>query len=197
MNKILLARIISGLFNPILFFFLMPYIVVYHQTADMPSSIKWGIFSSLFISIGLVLLLVGRLRGVFSDRDLSIKEEREEFYLIALILSLSYLMFSAFFKGFFFHFSIVSLGIFLGILVFTFINLYTKASIHIAAACGFVLTISIFYGLQVFIALFWVIPLVAWSRIKLHMHTPKEILIGGLLGSLITLLTFIIAKQIL
>lgn len=197
MKKELLARFISVIFNPVLFFFLMPYIIVFRQTASVPSAIKWAVFSSLFTIIAVTLLLIGRLKGVFSDKDLSVKEEREEFYLIALALAFSYLMISIFFKGLFFHLSIVSLGIFLGIIVFSFINLYLKASIHMAVSCAFIVSILIFYGTDAFISLLWVIPIVAWARLKLKKHTPREIIAGTALGIAITLLTFIMARQIL
>lgn len=175
----------------------MPYVIVYRQTTNVSSALKWLLFSSIFLVIAGVLLLVGRLRGVFSDQDLSIKEEREEFYIVALILAFSYLLISMMYKGLFFHLSIVSLGIFMGMLIFTFVNIYLKASIHMAVSCAFVLSIAIFYGVNTLIVLFWVLPLVAWSRLKLKKHTPKELLTGSILGTVITLLTFLIAKQIL
>ncbi len=197
MRSQLSAKLISILFNPVLFFFLMPYIIVYRQTTNVSSALKWLLFSSIFLVIAGVLLLVGRLRGVFSDQDLSVKEEREEFYIIALILAFSYLLISMMYKGLFFHLSIVSLGIFMGMLIFTFVNIYLKASIHMAVSCAFILSIAIFYGINTLIVLFWVLPLVAWSRLKLKKHTPKELLTGSILGAGITLLTFLIAKQIL
>jgi len=36
------------------------------------------------------------------------------------------------------------------------------------------------------------IPLVAWSRVFLKKHTMREAIAGGLLGSVVTIATFII-----
>lgn len=192
-----MARFVSFVFHPANFFFIMPFLVVYKQTASGFVALKWEIFSSAFIFLGLVIILGGRWKGIFSDHDLSKKEERAKFYGFLWPLAFSYLTVALILRGLFFSLSIVAFGIVLGMFIFHIINRYIKASIHIAISCGFVLTLGLFYGGTGFLATVWIPPLLAWSRLKLTRHTKQEVVVGGLLGIVITLLTFLIGKYML
>lgn len=197
MNKRLFAKIVSLVFNPVIFLFSLPFIVVYKQTESISYALKWQLFSGFFVVIGLLIIYLGIRRGIFSDIDLSQKKEREEFYYFALVLSFFYLIISLFFKGIFFYLSIVGLGIFLAIIIFTFVNKFIKASIHLASLCAFITTITILFGINYFWLTFWIIPLVSWSRLYLKKHTKKELILGSILGILITLATFLMAAKII
>ncbi len=197
MKKKNFAEIISLIFNPVVFLFSLPFLVVYRQTTNLSSAIKWEMFSGLFVGIGLLIIYLGIRGGVFSDGDLSKRKEREEFYYFALVLSFIYLIIALFLRGIFFHLSILGLGIFFAIIIFTFINKYLKASIHLASLCAFIVTISILFGLNYFWLTFWIVPFVFWSRLYLKRHTKKELIVGGLLGVIITLATFLMAAKIL
>lgn len=192
-KKLFLAEIVSLIFGPVTFLLLMPYLIVYRQTLSFPYSLKWGIFSAIFIFIGIAFLITGRIKGKFSDQDLSIREERERFYIFALVLGFLYLAAALIFKGLLFNLSIASLGIFVAIVIFTVINKFIKASIHMAAACAFITSMLIFFGINS-LFLVWIIPLVAWSRIALRRHSVPELIVGGLLGTLITVGTFFVAR---
>lgn len=196
-NKNLLAEVVSLVFNPVIFLLSLPYLVVYRETLSFSSAIKWQLFSGFFVAIGLLVVYLGIRRGIFSDEDLSKRQEREEFYYFALILSFGYLLSSYILRGIFFHLSLVGLGIFLAIIIFTITNKYVKASVHMASLCGFIVAISILFSLQYLWHVVWVIPLVAWARLKLKRHTKKELILGGFLGILVTLITFLMASRIL
>lgn len=191
------AAFLSFLFNPVIFLLIMPYIFVYRQTENSLYAIKWGLFSSLFIIIGVFFIFLGKWRGMYSDFDLSQREEREKFYAIALLLSICYFGAALFFKGIVFPLSIVGLGIVLGVVAFSVVNLFVKASLHVGIACAFVITISILLkSSDVFIFSIWIIPLVIWARLVLKRHTLKEVVAGGFLGSIITLVTFFLGRFI-
>lgn len=191
----LLAQSLSLIFNPIFFFLLIPYVIVYKQTNNSLYALKWEIFSALFIFIGLLLVVVGRVKKVFSDFDLSNKEERSRFYVYLVYIAISYLLVSLFFKGVYFSISIIAFGILLSVVVFSFVNRYVKASIHMASACAFILTISILdKSLTTFWLTFWILPIIAWSRLYLKRHTMVEIITGSVLGVTITAFTFFIGK---
>lgn len=192
-----LAKFISFFFHPVLFALLMPFLVTYRVTGSGFYALKWAIFSLVFIFIGIILILLGRIRGIFSDFDISKKKERAEFFLLILILIFFYLLAAVFFKGLLFPLSIVALGIVFGVIIFVFVNKYIKASIHVAVSCAFVISIFILYGTYAFYLTFWVIPSVAWARLILKRHTMNEAIIGGFLGIVITLLTFLIGRYAL
>lgn len=191
------AQFISYLFHPGLLFLLMPYIIVYHQTSDFRYAFKWVTFSSLFALAAFAVILIGKHRGIFSDADISRREERYRFYLFAFCLSIAYLIIAVYFKGIFFSVSIAAFGCVLGIACSALINyFYIKDSIHMAVAVSFVLTVGILYGSTIFLLLVWIIPFMAWSRITLKRHTLPEILVGGTLGATVTIMTFALAKYL-
>jgi hypothetical protein len=190
------AKIISLIFHPVVFFLLMPYVLVYKHTASPLYALKWQVFSAGFIAVGLALFLIGRFKGLFSDEDIYIKEERHFFYAIAWMLAFVYLIAAWYFKGSLFPMSIVSLGIVMAIVIFDIVNYFIKASIHMATVTAFVTTITMLYGIQAFLLSVGLIPLLAWSRLTLRRHSKQEIIAGTLLGFMVTVLTFIIGRYI-
>ena len=169
----------------------MPFLVVYKQTESIEYALKWGVFSAVFVIAALCILLIGMTRRVFSDFDITHKEERKTFYLLILPLTFLYLFSALFLKGLYFPLSIIAFGLVLGGVLFTLANHFMKASVHKGVICSFSLTISILYKDFVLLSLL-LIPLVAWSRVFLKKHTMREAIAGGLLGSVVTIATFII-----
>lgn len=188
-----LALIISYLFHPLILFLVMPYLILNRQYSSM-YAFKWVMFSSLFTSVAVAMILVGRAKGFFSDDDISRKEERYRFFHFAIVLGVVYLAAALFFKGSAFPLSIVAFGILFGIICFDLINHVTKASIHVGVACAFVITTSVLYKGHVVFFLAWMIPLVIWSRLFLKRHTGIEAIAGGTLGSIVTVLTLYLGK---
>jgi hypothetical protein len=197
MNKKLLAEIISIVFNPVVFLITFPLMIVYKETTSISAALKWEIFTGFFVAVGLLIIYFGIRKGVFSDEDLSKRKEREEFYYFALVISFVYLVAALLLKGIFFYLSIAGIGIFLAIIILTFVNRHIKASIHMASLCSFIVTISVLFGINYFWFSFWIVPLIFWSRLYLKRHTRKELILGGLLGIVITLATFLMAAKIL
>ncbi len=189
----LLAEIVSLIFNPILFFIIMPFIIIYKKTGDHMYALKWELFSFIFIIIFLGYFLLERRKGSFSDFDITKREERKKLYVFLLFLTGIYLIIPLIHKGITFPMTIISFGIVFGIAVFAAANYFIKASVHMGIACAYVITISLLYGLSGFLLSFFIIPLIVWSRLVLKRHTGKEIIVGGILGSLITFGTFLFA----
>ena len=197
LTKLFFAEFISAIFNPVIFLFLTPFIIVFHETENVAYALKWQIFTLVFLFIGITFLLFGLHKKIFSDLDITKREERKEFYKISLILSISYLIATIIFKGPVFYISVAAAGIVLGIYILSLINNYIKASVHLAVSSAFVLTLGIIYGINVFLIVFLIIPLTAWSRFYLKRHKPLEMLIGSLVGIFITLATVLFSKTFL
>lgn len=197
MNKILFAKLLSYIFNPIFFFLLMPYLIVYKQTNNNLYALKWEFFSAAFVIFGLLVIIIGKKKGTFSDFDLSNREERSKFYLLLWPLLITYVIASIFFRGIFFPLSIIAVGIVIGLLFYESVNRKIKASIHVGIATAFVITLGVLFGWTIFFESFWIVPLVSWSRIILKRHTIQEILAGGFLGALITGITILFSKIII
>lgn len=190
------AEILSFVFHPVIFFLIMPILIVSRYTKDSISVLKWEAFSALFVAIAVTIVLLGKRKGIFSDRDLSKKDERYEFYFLILIFGAIYIAVSLFFKGIFFPMSLIAIGIATGIVLFDMLNRLVKASNHVAVACAFTTALSLLYGLLAFVGSCWIVVSLVWARWFLRKHTIKESVAGGALGILITLLTFFAGKYI-
>lgn len=189
-----LAEFLSLALHPVIFFLIMPFLIVYRYTENQMSAIKWELFSAFFVILAVGFVFFEKRRGVFSDYDLSKKEERYAFYRFLLIFGIIYIGVSLFFKGILFPMSLIALGIVVGLLIIEIVNRYKKASVHICVACAFATTMGLLYDVTFFLATFFIISILTWSRLVLKKHTISEIFTGGLLGVLITLLTFIVGR---
>lgn len=185
-----LAEIVSLIFHPVLFILVIPFIVVYKKTEDGMYALKWEMFSLVFVFAVFAYFLWERRQGGFSDFDISKREERKKFYIFLLFLTCLYLLVPLLHKGLVFPMTIIAFGILFGLALFASVNNYIKASVHMAVACAYVITITAFYGFNGFLLTFFILPIIVWSRLLLKRHTVKEIIVGGVLGSFITLCTF-------
>jgi len=73
------------------------------------------------------------------------------------------------------------------------VNRWIKVSIHTATVSAFGIFLAILYQGWFSLVLF-LIPLMAWSRVKIKKHTPVEAVAGGFLGAFITIIVFILVK---
>lgn len=192
----IIAEITSFLFHPVVFFLLMPFLVVYRYTDNQSSALRWEIFSASFVAVAIAIVLIGRKKGIFSDCDISKREERFEFYGFILFFSAIYITSSLLLRGFVFPMTLIAIGITLGVILFDILNRYIKASNHVAVATAFITTVWLFYGNLPFFFVSWIVPLLFWARLDLRKHTKQEAIIGGILGVMITLLTFVFGKYI-
>lgn len=191
------ARFISWLFHPVIFALLLPFIIVYWQTADTFYAFKWMAFSSCFLILTLFIFYLVRPKEFFKDFDIYKREQRVGFYTISCIIALLYFLSAVYFKGIFFPLSALALGIVIGLVFLEIVNFYIKASIHVAVTCAFAILMGVLYGMPAFLFAIWIPMIVAWSRYTLNKHTPSEIFAGALFGSFVTGFTFFIGKLIL
>lgn len=193
----LFARFISWIFHPVFFALLVPFLLMYHETANAFYALKWVAFSAGFLVLALFIFFCIRPKEFFSDFDIYKREQRFAFYTISCFIALLYFIVAVYFKGFFFPMSALALGILLGLVFLEIINFYIKASIHVAISCSFVMLVGVLYGRPAFLSTCWIPPLMAWSRYTLKKHTLPEIVAGALFGGFVTILTFSIGKLLL
>lgn len=191
------AQLLSFVFHPVPLFIFMPFLIIYRQTDSGFYAMKWWLFSLIFIALAILLIVFERVRGVFSDFDISKRKERNTFYFIVGVFALIYFVVAVLFKGVFFSMSIIALGIIAGVVFIDLANRFVKVSVHSAVCCAWVLSIGILYGKEAMFALSWIIPVTVWARLKLKKHTLAEAVIGIFIGTLVTFLTFTIGKHLL
>src|SRR4026208_1637374 len=87
----ILARIISFLTNPVFVLFPVPYLLVYRSGYGHIYAIKWTLFTLLFLAmVGFFVLYEVKMK-VFSDMDVSKREQRPLLFTIVGIITFIYL----------------------------------------------------------------------------------------------------------
>lgn len=189
-----LARLISFLSSPIFVIIPIPFVLIYHATNDSLYALKWTFFSSAFLLlIGVFMLYSVRYR-IFTDIDVSKREQRPLLFLVLAVVSFLYLISLYLLKGPAVLY-LGMLGVFAAIITVAVINMRIKASIHVATITAVVLTLGILYNLPIYSVL--IIPFIAWARIVTKRHTMQEAVTGAIVGSLLILLMYIVVKYFL
>ncbi|OGH16573.1 MAG: hypothetical protein A3C30_05290 [Candidatus Levybacteria bacterium RIFCSPHIGHO2_02_FULL_40_18] len=188
----LLANLISALSNPLVVSIPLSYSLVLKTTGEVLYAIQWTLISLFFATLVGAFVFYGVKKGFFSDIDVSKREERTRLFIFSAIISILYFVTVLTINGpRVLLFGIASL--LLGIILADIINHRIKASIHLAVFSSFSVVMGILYG-GIFWVLLLVVPLVAWSRIKLRKHEPLETIVGGLVGIIIVLMLYFIVE---
>jgi len=189
---ILLARFISLIFNPVFLLIPTPYLLVLRETGNASQAMNWTLISMFFVMLIGVCLGIGVRKGYFTDFDVSKREERPLLFLFVLLVGALYFISLLYLDAPVVLFILLAC-IFASVLLFSFVNTKIKASIHVATISAFVVTLGILYGAQYLLLLF-IVPIVAWSRVKIKRHTVREIIAGGSLGISLTVILYTIVK---
>lgn len=187
------AKAVSFFLGPVFILFPIPYILVERFTQDHFYALKWTIFSYAFILAVAVFVIIGVALKVFSNFDVSKREQRPLLFFFSAFAIFCYLLSLYILDGPKILF-IAIFAIILGLIAIIVVNKWIKASIHMATATSVLLFIGIVYKGYFFLLLI-LLPLLAWSRVKTKEHTPLETLIGSVLGIVITLVVYIVSKQ--
>jgi len=187
-----IAKIISFFSSPLIILLPAPYILVDRVSNNDLYALKWALFSNIFLFSVVAFVMAGTFLGIFSDFDVSKKEQRPILFFFSGLVTFFYLASLFILNGPKILF-VAIFAIFLGILVLGFANQWLKVSIHTATVSAFSISLAILYGGWFIFSLF-LIPIMAWSRIKIKKHTLAEATIGGFLGAVITIIVYAVAK---
>ena len=187
-----LARFISFLFNPILLLVFVPFFLLLRNGNDFTKALFWTGYTSIFLSAMTVFLAYSVKKKIITDMDVSKRTQRPLVFLVSILLIVAYL------SGLYLlHgprlLSVIAVGIMIGIILASIINLRLKASMHVAAISALIFALAIVYNGFYLFSLF-LIPLVAWARLKIRRHTLPETVVGGLLGVLLSLCIYALSK---
>jgi putative transposase len=185
------ARITSFLLGPFFTLFPILFILVAKFSDDYSHALEWALFSYIFVLVVVIFVIAGVVLGYFSNFDVSKREQRPLLFYFVAFVSLCYYLSLLIFDGP----KILIVGFFaivLGLITIAIVNKWIKASIHMMTATAAFLLISLAYKGYFFLFL---IPLLAWARVKTKEHSPKEAIIGCILGIVLTLIVYLITKQ--
>ena len=181
------ARVVSTLSHPVVVFpASVPFFLAQAQLTREQIFMLGIILFILFLPIAYFFYAFKRKK--ISDWDVTKKEERRPIYLLSLLCGGVALFLLQFFESP----TLVSLALtfyLLGILV-TIINFFWKISAHAAGVTAGALVFNLLLGQSPY--LYFLIPLVAWSRYREKEHTPAQIFAGVLLGATVVLAVLIV-----
>lgn len=180
-----LAAFISYIFNPLLILVFLPFVLVYKSTNDTQTSLFWAGYTFMFLWAIGVFVLYGVKKRFFSDIDVSTRSQRPILFYFLLFIAGVYLLGLFLIHGPRILF-IVTISLIFGILIVSAINTKIKASLHVATIAALLLGLAIGYG-GYYLSLLFLVPIVAWARVKIKRHTVSETVVGGVVGSLLLL----------
>jgi hypothetical protein len=189
-----IAELISLILNPLVVLIPVPFFLVFEKSNNLILSLHWAGLSIIFIFVYFLLILSGIKFGIFSDLDLSKREQRPISFLVGIFLTISYLIFLFLFHGP----GILQIGGFaliLGVIVIGIINTFTKVSWHLAVLSAFLTSMVLIEGWGLLIG-FLLLPILAWARIKTKNHTISQTILGSVIGILTTVVIYVIVKYI-
>jgi len=189
MSKQQIARIAANILNPYLLSFIIIILLAMESTSSTDEAIKWSLISlalSVFPVLAVVLYLVRRRKidGIFINP----RRQRSRIYLLAIFCAvIGYvvlilcdapeLLRAAFVSGL------------IAVVVFMIINLFWKISLHTAFITASVTVLIIVYGKTAAWTVIF-IPLIAWARLEMRLHTQAQVFAGALLSAVIVTTIF-------
>ncbi|MGC4130379.1 MAG: phosphatase PAP2 family protein [Bergeyella sp.] len=183
-----ISKFISNFFNPLTSFFL--YILYFSIKNYTWKEASEHFLPVVFIMIvPIIIWIVRKVRtGKYTNMDVSDRHERKSLYFFIAGVIGVYLLYDYFFRDTV-DFSILFLLILL--LVMQFSNYFIKSSMHTAFN---VFVSALFFVQDYRLGIFWFVlsVLVGITRIILKRHTPKEVLSGGLIASVISAMYFFV-----
>lgn len=190
--KLTLAKAISFIFNPLTVILFAPFILVYRTTHDVDAALYWSAYTLIFLMVLGLFVIIAVKKKIFTDLDISKREQRPLMFLISLLMISAYIISLFIFHGPFILY-VLAISSMLGVSFVSIINRRIKASVHMAAITALILPVAISFG-QYYLLLLFLIPLVGWARLKTKRHTMREVLVGATVGGLLSLSVYIAIK---
>jgi len=187
-----IAKSVSILSDPLFLATPVPFLLVLWASEDILYSLKWAIFSMMFFALVGVFVIYAVKRNIFTDIDVSKREQRPAFYIFAIYVSLLYLGSLLLLNGPPVLF-LAGCGVLLSIAAISIVNMKIKASVHVATVTALIFIVSILYG-DMYLLFLLAIPLIIWARVVMKRHTFQEALVGGTMGVILTLIVYVAIK---
>ncbi|MHA1617021.1 MAG: hypothetical protein ACTSX9_06940 [Candidatus Njordarchaeales archaeon] len=159
----------EALIGVIVFLYLLPWgpVVAYSIFKGVSPSMLSNRERIPFVIIGLISYVAG---AVYFCRQASLG-----IYAFLISLHVMYAIFS----------SILIIG-----------NIFSKPSVHVGGFVAPIILLGLYTTPLVYILLV-LAPVIGWSRVKLRIHTPMQLLTGAIIGVISPLLAHFIAQNII
>lgn len=179
---IFLSKFISNFFNPLTSLFL--YFAYY-------SNLHYGLKKSLYEFLPILLILILPIsgwiywnvrKGNYTNMDVSNRKQRNSLYIFIAVAMLVYLVINYMIDG---QIDYTMLFLFILLILMQVSNYFIKSSMHTAIN---VFTAALFFAQNQILGLVWlfIAIIVGITRIILKRHTPKEVLMGAAIASVVS-----------
>lgn len=179
-----ISKFISNFFNP--FNSLVLYFIYFsYKNYDLQESLYR--FLPIFLIIILptsVWIFYNVKAGKYQNLDVSNRIQRKTLYIFVNSAIIIYLLYDYFVKD---RFDVMMFYLLVLLAIMQISNLFIKSSMHTALN---LFVAALFLSQNFWLGIFWlgITILVGVSRILVKRHTPKEVLMGFLLASIISFL---------
>lgn len=177
-----LSKFISNFFNPLTSLFL--YFTYY-------SSKHYDLKKSLFEFLPILLILILPIsawiywnlrKGHYTNMDVSNRKQRNSLYIFIAVAMLVYLLINFMIDG---QIDYTMLFLFILLILMQVSNYFIKSSMHTAIN---IFAAALFFVQNQILGLAWlfIAVMVGITRIILKRHTPKEVLMGAAIASMVS-----------
>jgi membrane-associated phospholipid phosphatase len=187
--RLRVARLVGELLSPPPILVVLALVVAWASSPTPAMALVWGTIAAVFASVlPYALILRGVRRGQLSDTNISLREQRIRFGVVAITSILVGLAVLAALDA---PAEMVALqaSIAVGVAYGWVITLWWKISVHAAIAAGAATVLVLVFGPALLVV--WpMVALIAWSRVQVGDHTPAQVLAGVALGIVVNATVF-------
>lgn len=183
-------RVVSDVFSPPVVWATLAFPIAFRDATSSGEGLLWAFtYIATVCLIPLVFIAIQVKRGAITDLHLEVREQRIAPFLVTMIGSglafgILRLIATTSVMPAFALFSFVQLGVMLGI------TMMWQISIHAICIAGATVTCGLLFGWTVGLIIAPLILIVGLARIKLHRHTPAQVIVGTLIGIAMTVILF-------
>ncbi|MCB9450351.1 MAG: hypothetical protein H6672_02870 [Anaerolineaceae bacterium] len=187
---ILWARLISNVFSPPVVWAVMAFPIALRDAPTQGQAILWGVVYTALVCVFPLAYIAWMVhRGKITDIHMKLRKDRLRPFLVSIVCTaiawwILRLLGAPPVVPQFALFSLVQLT------VMAVITLVWQISMHAMSISCAVVAIALLFGLAPALVATPLIPLVGAARLKLHRHTPAQVIAGVVLGALIPVLLF-------
>jgi membrane-associated phospholipid phosphatase len=184
-----LARLLTEMLAPAPVVAVLILVVALHSAPSVAAGLGWAALTILFGALlPFAYILWGMRRGRLTDHHVRRREQRPLVLLAALaFMGAGFGALAA--LGAPRELLALVLAMAAGLVVSLLITLVWKLSGHTGAAAGTVAVLALIFGPQV-LPLALLAAAVGWARVELGVHTPAQVVGGGLIGAAVATLVF-------
>jgi membrane-associated phospholipid phosphatase len=184
-----IASLTSSVLNPFLVCFITIVMLAWHTSGSVASTFKWAAIALVFSVLPIFGFLVFQVRrkkldSIFPEGQ---GQRRVIYALASAVAALGYVVMWYFSAPRLLAVSFLA-GL-LAVIVFMLVNFYWKISLHTAFVAASAVVLTVIFGARV-AWLFILVPLMAWSRLELKLHTLAQVSVGAVLAAVVVTVVF-------